>query len=182
MTWLPSDPPARRRFALAVAAMVVLIVASNILVQQPINAWLTWGALTYPMTFLVTDLINRGDGPRSARRVVYLGFAVAAVASIYFAGPRIAMASASAFLAAQLLDVQLFDRLRAGSWWRAPLISSTVASALDTVLFFSLAFYGTDVPWTTLLVGDFLVKFVIAFAMLGPFRLMLPALPARGAP
>ncbi len=169
-----------RRMGLAILAMVVLIVASNILVQQPINDWLTWGALTYPMTFLVTDLINRGDGPKAARRVVYVGFAVAAVVSIALAGPRIAIASVTAFLAAQLLDVRIFDRLRAGSWWRAPLVSSTVASALDTLLFFSLAFYGTDVPWTTLLVGDFLVKLAIAVAMLGPFRALMPARVARG--
>ena len=175
-----ADPRSRNRFLFAVLAMVVLIVASNVLVQLPINNWLTWGALTYPMTFLVTDLINRGDGPRAARRVVYAGFAVAAVVSILLAGPRIALASVSAFLAAQLLDVRIFDRLRAGSWWRAPLISSTVASAFDTVLFFSLAFYGTDVPWTTLLVGDFLVKVAIAFAMLGPFRALMPALAPRG--
>lgn len=181
MEFLPAAPAARRRFLLAIAAMVVLIVASNILVQHPINDWLTWGALTYPITFLVTDLINRGDGPKTARRVVYLGFAVAVIASIYFAGPRIAMASATAFLAAQLLDVQAFDKLRDGSWWRAPLVSTTLASALDTVLFFGLAFYGTDVPWTTLLVGDFLVKFVLALALLGPFRLMLPRLISGGA-
>lgn len=179
MGWLPADAAGRRRFLAAVAAMVVLIVASNILVQHPINDWLTWGALTYPMTFLVTDLINRGDGAKAARRVVYVGFAVAAVVSIVLAGPRIAVASVTAFLAAQLLDVKIFDGLRAGSWWRAPLVSSTIASAVDTLLFFSLAFYGTDVPWTTLLVGDFLVKLVIAFAMLGPFRVLMPAPAAR---
>jgi len=181
MQILPAEGGARRRFLLAVTAMVVLIAASNVLVQYPINDWLTWGALTYPMTFLVTDLINRGDGARAARRVVYAGFAAAAVVSILLAGPRIALASATAFLAAQLLDVGIFDRLRAGSWWRAPLVSSTLASAFDTLLFFSLAFYGTDVPWTTLLVGDFLVKFVLALAMLGPFRALMPALRLRGA-
>ncbi len=181
MSLLPVDAGARRRFCVAVLAMIVLIVASNILVQQPISPWLSWGALTYPMTFLVTDLINRGDGPKAARRVIYFGFAAAAVVSILVAGPRIALASVTAFLAAQLMDVQIFDRLRAGNWWRAPLISSTVSSALDTALFFSLAFYGTDVPWTTLLVGDFLVKLAIAFAMLGPFRVLMPAFTARGA-
>mgnify|MGYP002628818908 CR=1 FL=1 len=170
---------ARQRFHLAVGAMIVLIVASNILVQQPINDWLTWGALTYPMTFLVTDLINRGDGPKAARKVVYVGFAAAAVVSIVLAGPRIALASVTAFLAAQLLDVHIFDRFRNRAWWTAPLISSTVASAVDTALFFSLAFYGTDVPWTTLLVGDFLVKLAIAFTMLGPFRLLMPARAER---
>ncbi len=180
---MPSKPSpwvASQRVVMAVAAMVVLIVASNILVQHPINDWLTWGALTYPITFLVTDLVNRADGPKAARRVVYFGFAVAAVVSILLAGPRIALASVTAFIAAQLLDVRIFDRLRTGSWWRAPLVSSTVASALDTVLFFSLAFYGTSVPWTTLLIGDFLVKLFIALAMLGPFRLLMTPAAAKG--
>jgi uncharacterized PurR-regulated membrane protein YhhQ (DUF165 family) len=176
----PNPSLANRRFMIAVAAMVVLIVASNILVQHPINEWLTWGALTYPMTFLVTDLVNRADGPKAARRVVYFGFAVAAVVSIVLAGPRIALASVTAFIAAQLLDVKIFDRLRMGSWWRAPLVSSTAASALDTVLFFSLAFYGTSVPWTTLLIGDFLVKLFIALAMLGPFRLLMTPAATKG--
>jgi uncharacterized PurR-regulated membrane protein YhhQ (DUF165 family) len=169
-----------KRFIAAIAAMVSLIVASNILVQHPINEWLTWGALTYPITFLVTDLINRADGPKAARRVVYVGFGVAAVVSIILAGPRIALASVTAFMAAQLLDVKIFDQLRVGSWWRAPLVSTTAASALDTALFFSLAFYGTSVPWTTLLVGDFLVKVVIALAMLGPFRLLMTPSAAKG--
>lgn len=170
MSLLPTDSISRKRFLLGVAAMVVLIAASNVLVQHPINDWLTWGALTYPITFLVTDLLNRTEGPKAANRVIYVGFAVAVIASIALATPRIAIASGTAFLMAQLLDVQVFDRLRSGSWWKAPLVSSTIASALDTVLFFSIAFYGTDVPWQTLLLGDFLVKLVIAFVLLGPFR------------
>lgn len=170
MSLLPENATSRRRFLLGVVAMVVLIAASNVLVQHQINDWLTWGALTYPITFLVTDLLNRTEGPKAANRVIYVGFAVAVIASIALATPRIAIASGTAFLMAQLLDVRVFDRLRAGSWWKAPLISSTIASAFDTVLFFSIAFYGTDVPWQTLLLGDFLVKLVIAFVLLGPFR------------
>ena len=143
MPIFPTDPASQKRFVFGVLAMVVLIAASNVLVQHPINDWLTWGALTYPVTFLVTDLLNRTEKPKAANRVIYVGFAVAVVASIVLATPRIAIASGSAFLAAQLLDVRVFDRLREGSWWKAPLVSSTIASAVDTVLFFSIAFYGT---------------------------------------
>ena len=172
MSLLPENRVSRQRFVLGVIAMVVLIAASNVLVQHPINDWLTWGALTYPITFLVTDLLNRTEGLKAANRVIYVGFAVAVVASIALATPRIAIASGTAFLMAQLLDVRVFDRLRAGSWWKAPLVSSTIASGVDTVLFFSIAFYGTQVPWQTLLLGDFLVKLAIAFVLLGPFRIM----------
>lgn len=183
----PAEAAARRRFGLAVLAMAALVAASNILVQFQINDWLTWGALTYPITFLVTDLINRGDGPAAARRVVLTGFlvAIAVNGAIAFQADslmlaRIAGASVTAFLAAQLLDVQLFDRLRAGAWWQAPLASSLIASALDTALFFPLAFYGTDVPWETLLLGDYAVKAGLAFLMLGPFRALAPTALARG--
>ena len=177
---------AHNRFWLAVLAMAGLVAASNILVQFQINDWLTWGALTYPITFLVTDLVNRRDGTKTASKVVLVGFFVAIAVNgviAWQAGDwmlaRIAGASVTAFLVAQMLDVQVFDRLRHGSWWKAPLVSSLIASALDTMIFFSLAFYGTDVPWTTLLVGDFAVKAVIAFIMLGPFRALTPALAAR---
>ncbi|HKK29894.1 MAG TPA: queuosine precursor transporter [Alphaproteobacteria bacterium] len=160
--------------------MVILIVASNVLVQYPINDWLTWGALTYPVCFLVTDITNRMHGAAAARRVVYVGFAVAVLLSIWLATPRIALASGSAFLVAQLLDVSVFDRLRRAAWWQAPLISSVLGSAVDTALFFSLAFYGTSVPWITLGIGDFGVKIALALAMLLPFRLsLLLARPAR---
>ena len=123
--------------------MTVVVVASNWLVQFPINDLLTWGAITYPFSFLVTDLTTRLQGPERARRVVWVGFALAVLLSIWLATPRIALASGTAFLAGQLLDIQVFQRLRAGSWWRAPLVSSTAGSVVDTALFFSLAFAGT---------------------------------------
>ena len=167
----------RRGFWNGALAMVVLIVASNVLVQYQINDWLTWAAFTYPVCFLVTDLTNRALGAAAARRVVYVGFAVGVVLSIYFATPRIAVASGSAFLVAQLLDVVIFDRLRRGSWWRAPLISSSIASAVDTALFFAIAFAGTAVPWVTLGLGDYAVKLAMALAMLLPFRALMTLTP-----
>ncbi len=148
-----------------IAAMVCIVVSANVLVQYPINDWLTWGALTYPVSFLITDIANRFHGPKIARRVLYAGFCIAVVLSIYFATPRIAVASGTAFLIAQLLDVRVFDQLRDSDWWKAPLISSFVGSAVDTALFFSIAFYGTTVPWVTLAVGDFLVKIGLALIM-----------------
>ena len=160
------------RLWLPILAMVV-VVGSNIAVQHPINDWLTWGALTYPVSFLVTDLTNRRYGPARARSVVYVGFAIAVVLSIAVATPRIAIASGSAFLAAQLLDVTVFHRLRRLTWWQAPLLSSLLASALDTTLFFSLAFAGTGLPWLTWGVGDFGVKLAMALALLIPFRAMM---------
>jgi queuosine precursor transporter len=156
-----------------VIAMTIIVAASNFLVQYPINDWLTWGALTYPVAFLITDLTNRRLGPTSARRVVYVGFAFAVVLSIVLATPRIAMASGSAFLAAQLLDITVFNRLRQARWWLAPLTSSVLGSVLDTALFFGLAFAGTEVPWITLALGDLGVKLAMALLMLVPFRLLL---------
>lgn len=168
----------RERYGLAAAigAMVLLIVASNILVQYPINDWLTWGALTYPICFLVTDLTNRAYGPAMARRVVYAGFAAGVLLSVVLATPRIAAASGTAFLMAQLLDVAVFDRLRRATWWQAPLASSLLASAVDTAAFFTLAFAFTPVPWMTLAVGDYAVKAALAVLMLIPFRAALPVL------
>lgn len=177
-----------RGVLLGVLAMTVVVVASNILVQHPIqldlvvlgipaNELWTWGALSYPVAFLVTDLCNRTMGPGMARRVVYAGFAVAVALSILFAGWRIALASGTAFLLAQLLDVLIFDRLRRMRWWQAPLISSGLASTLDTVVFFSLAFAGTQVPWTTLALGDYAVKLAVALVMLVPFRALMSILP-----
>jgi uncharacterized PurR-regulated membrane protein YhhQ (DUF165 family) len=168
---------------LGVAAMAVVVTVSNIAVQYPINDWLTWGALTYPIAFLVTDLTNRGLGTGPARMVVYVGFALAVGLSIWLATPRIALASGAAFLVAQLLDISIFDRLRRATWWRAPLISSTFASALDTVLFFSLAFAGTGLPWITWAIGDYGVKIAVALILLIPFRLALRLIsPWREAP
>ncbi len=158
---------------LGVLAMVVVVTSSNFLVQFPINNWLTWGAFTYPVAFLVTDLTNRSLGVGSARKVVMVGFLLAVVLSIWLATPRIALASGTAFLTAQLLDVTIFDRLRQASWWKAPLVSSLLASALDTTLFFSLAFAGTGLPWVTLGIGDYVAKLVVALVLLIPFRLLL---------
>ncbi len=158
---------------IGIVSMATVVTVSNVLVSYTINDWLTWAAFTYPISFLVTDLTNRKLGVGPARKVVYVGFALAVLLSIYFAGWRIAAASGSAFLIAQLLDVQIFDRLRKGVWWRAPLVSSSVASAVDTVLFFGIAFMGTGVPWVTLATGDYLVKLAMALTMLIPFRMLL---------
>ena len=169
--------------ALGIAAMAVVVTASNVLVQYPINDWLTWGALSYPFAFLVTDLTNRRFGPGGARRVVLVGFACAVVLSAWFATPRIAAASGSAFLIAQLADVQVFDRLRDAKWWQAPLVSSALGSILDTALFFSLAFAGSGLPWVTWALGDLAVKAGFALMLLVPFRLLLDATrppPAAG--
>jgi len=154
-------------------AMILIIVSSNILVQYPLGDWLTWGAITYPFSFLVVDLANRYHGPRVAREIVYAGFVVAVVLSAWLATPRIAVASGTAFLCAELLDVTVFNRLRRLKWWQPPLVSTLAASVLDTVIFFSLAFAGTDVPWVTLAMGDFGVKLAIALLALLPFRLAL---------
>jgi len=167
-----------RSLLLPVAAMAALVVASNVLVQQPLpfwglGDWLTWAAFTYPVTFLVTDLTNRRFGAAAARRVVYAGFAVAVALSALLAEPRIALASGLAFLLAQLLDVQVFDRLRRAAWWQAPVVSSVAGSALDTGVFFAVAFAGTGVPWLTLALGDLAVKLAMAAVMLAPFRLAL---------
>ncbi|WEX10070.1 VUT family protein [Chelativorans sp. AA-79] len=191
-----------------VAAMAIVVAASNVLVQFPFTHFglgeiLTWGAFTYPIAFLVNDLTNRRFGPAAARQVVMVGFLAAMVLSAVLASPRIAFASGTAFLAAQLLDIAIFDRLRRSSWWRAPLISTLVGSALDTLLFFSLAFaaafsfldtslsledgslafpvplfgIGADVPlWVSLALGDFAVKLLIGLAMLVPYGAMLAIL------
>ena len=195
--------PSIGAFAVATGAMAAVVVASNILVQFPVDASLgtvsladvlTGGAFTYPLAFLVTDVVNRTFGPALARRVALAGFAVAVVMSVLLASPRIAVASGTAFLAAQLFDVALFDRLRSGPWWRAPLASSVAASALDTTLFFTLAF-AAAIPWAvdpfatkvTALFGivpleaprwigwalaDFAVKLAIAALALGPYRVL----------
>jgi uncharacterized PurR-regulated membrane protein YhhQ (DUF165 family) len=169
-----------------VAAMCAIVVASNILVQYPftpfgLENYFTWGAFSYPIAFLVTDLTNRRFGAARTRYVVMVGFVIAVALSVYFAGPRIAAASGSAFLVAQLLDVQVFDRLRrAAQWWRAPLFSSLVGSAVDTALFFSLAFAATGLPvadyglvtapiWAGWAVSDFGVKVAMGLAMLVPY-------------
>ncbi len=167
---------------IGVIAMTVVVAGSNFLVQFAINDWLTWAAFTYPISFLVTDLCNRSLGPAAARRVVYVGFLIAVILSLWLANERIAIASGTAFLVAQLLDVQVFDRLRRATWWKAPLISSGLASIVDTALFFSLAFAGTEVPWVTLALGDLVVKFAMASSLLLPYRLAMRSfLPSQAA-
>jgi uncharacterized PurR-regulated membrane protein YhhQ (DUF165 family) len=158
--------------ALLTAAMVAIVASANYLVQFPVNDWLTWGALTYPVSYFITDLTNRYYGKVRARRVVFVGFVLAVLLSVWLASPRIALASGTAFLVSQLLDVAVFDRLRARRWWQAPLLSSTLGSFVDTALFFALAFYGTDMPWVTLAIGDYGVKLAIAVALLLPWWLV----------
>jgi len=160
-------------FVIFVPAMALVVTASNVLVQIAINDWLTWGAFTYPVSFLVTDLTNRRLGTASARRVVYTGFAAAVILSMVLATPRIALASGTAFLVAQLLDVAIFDRLRRRVWWMPPLISSMIGSVIDTALFFSIAFAAKGLPWVTWAIGDLGVKMAMALALLLPFRGLL---------
>ena len=188
-----------------IGAMIAIVVASNYLVQFPVQVViggynlaeiLTWGAFTYPAAFLITDLTNRAYGPSKARIVVILGFAAAVVLSAFLAPVRIAIASGTAFLVAQLLDVFVFNKLRGGLWWRAPIVSSTIGSLLDTALFFSLAFaatfvvlgpsvpflvesapllglFSTEVPrWVSLAAGDFVVKMLVALLMLVPYGIL----------
>jgi len=159
-----------------ILAMLIVIVASNYLVQFPINDWLTWGAFTFPVAFLVTDLTNRAVGNQAARRVAWVGFAIAVVVSLALAPWRIAVASGVAFIVGQLLDIVAFNRLRAGSWWKAPLIGSVVASVVDTGLFFFLAFVGSDMNWLMLAAGDLGIKWLMAAILLAPYRAMLPRL------
>ena len=197
-----------RTYFPGVIAMAAIVVASNILVQFLFGQWLTWGAFTYPLAFLVTDVMNRVYGEKPARMVVLCGFVVGVICSLIGTqimgefGPlvtlRIAIASGSAFLVAQLLDVSIFSALRGGQWWRAPLVSTLVGSAVDTILFFSIAFsaaltwiepvndvswageplpllgVGPVVPlWVSLAVADWLVKLSLALIARIPFRLIV---------
>ena len=197
----------KRGILIGVIAMAAVVVASNILVQFLFGNWLTWGAFTYPIAFLVTDLMNRVYGPSQARKVIFAGFVVGVIASLIGTqvmlefGPavtlRIALGSGTAFLIAQLTDVLVFDRLREGSWWRAPLVSSVVGSSLDTALFFTIAFsaalvfiepsndvswageilpilgVGPMAPlWVSLGIADFFVKMLLAMIALIPFRVL----------
>ncbi len=165
--------------------MGVVVVISNYLVQFPIQKFglaeiLTYGAFSYPITFLITDLANRAYGKLVARKIVYIGFTIGILLTLFVStnfsdiiSIRIAIGSGLAFLIAQNLDVNIFDYLRKKKWFVAPLASSTVGSITDTLLFFSIAFYGTGVPWITLAVGDLIVKMLITFIMLIPFRILL---------
>ncbi len=160
------------RLEFAFIAMVAVIVASNVLVLFPINDWLTWGAFPYAVSFLITELTTRFHGASKARRVVYIGFAVGVVISVVLSTPRIALASAFAFLFSQLLDIAAFSKLRQSStWWLAPLGASMLASAVDSAMFWSFAFYGEDLPFVTWAIGDTCVKFAVDLVMLLPFRM-----------
>ncbi|ADP16635.1 MULTISPECIES: queuosine precursor transporter [Achromobacter] len=163
----------RPQFAIAVLCMLVVVVGSNILVQVPLNDWLTWGGLSYPVAFLVTDVLNRRFGPAAARRVVWFGFAAALVVSVWVASPRIALASGLAYICAQLVDIQVFDRLRDQRWWRAPLVSGVLGAILDTAVFFSVAFAATGAPWMTWMMGDLAIKLAVNISMLAPFRALM---------
>lgn len=165
--------PTRSQLTSAVLAMGVVVLSSNILVQYAINDWLTWGAITYPFAFLVTELVNRAFGPAQARRVAWVGFAVAVAASTVLAPVRIAAASGLAFLLSQMLDISVFDRLRQSRWWRAPLVATMLAAVLDTCVFWGVGFAGEDLPWMTWALGDLGVKLVMAVCLLLPFRLLI---------
>lgn len=165
-----------RQFIVPALAMAMVVVLSNFAVQFPINDWLTWGAFTYPVVFLVTDLTNRALGPSAARKVAWAGFAVAVVVSLAVAPWRIAVASGCAFIVAQWLDISAFNRLRQATWWQAPLIGSVLASVIDTAIFFFLAFYGSDMDWLMLATGDIAVKWAMAVVLLLPYRALLPHL------
>jgi len=168
--------------------MGVVVLLSNYLVQFPVNYLnlneiLTYGAFSYPIAFLITDLSNRSFGKSSAKKIVYIGFAIGISFTLLFStnftdliSIRIAIGSGTAFIIAQLLDVQIFDKLRTRQWFIAPLTSSIIGSTIDTFLFFSIAFYGTGIPWITLSLGDLLVKILVALIMLIPFRLLFTTL------
>ena len=165
--------------------MGVVVLSSNFLVQFPINYYglseiLTYGAFSYPIAFLITDLANRFYGKFVARKIVYVGFFIGIIFTLFFSTDfadlisiRIAIGSGVAFITAQLLDIQIFDRLRKKEWFIAPLTSSFIGSTVDTFLFFSISFYATGVPWITLSLGDLAVKLFVSLVMLIPFRILL---------
>ncbi len=157
----------------SILAMIAVIALSNYLVQYPINDWLTLGAFPYPLSFLITELTNRYHGAEKARGVVYVGFMFGVFVSLFLTVPRIAIASGSAFLIAQLLDIFIFNRWRQGGWWQAPLVASLSASFVDTVVFWLIAFGGSDAPWLTWTIGDYGVKVFMDLVLLYPFRLLI---------
>lgn len=205
-----------RATTLYVALMTIVVVASNFLVQFPVpgnlagielSDLLTWGAFIYPAAFLVTDLTNRQFGPTIARRVVFVGFIVGVALSFWTSMPRIAMASGTAYLVGQLIDISVFNQLRRQSWWRAPLAGSLIGSALDTIIFFSLSFaplfgflgpnddfaiaqapilgvFAMEAPrWMSWALGDFVVKLIVGLVMLLPYGALMsvvkPMPPAK---
>jgi uncharacterized integral membrane protein (TIGR00697 family) len=183
----------KKSFMILSFIMGVIVLASNYLVQFQIKYYgleeiLTYGAFSYPIAFLITDLANRSYGKIVARKIVYIGFIIGIVFTLFFStnfedliSVRIAIGSGVAFLVAQLLDVQIFDQLRKKKWFVAPLTSSLIGSTVDTFLFFSISFYGTNIPWVTLSLGDLAVKVLVALLMLIPFRMLLRTLKATKA-
>ena len=179
-----------RLFFILSVIMGVVVLSSNYLVQFPIRYYqleelLTYGALSYPIAFLITDLANRSYGKKVARKIVYVGFILGITFTLFFStnftdliSVRIAIGSGAAFMVAQLIDVQIFDKLRKKKWFIAPLTSSLIGSTIDTFLFFSIAFYATGVPWVTLSLGDLVIKIFVALLMLIPFRLLLSTVKA----
>jgi len=177
--------PGRSLFIFLSIIMGAVIIISNYLVQFPINKFnlqdvLTYGAFSYPITFLITDLANRRFGKKEARKLVYIGFVVGILLTIFVStnfqdiiSIRIALGSGTAFLVAQLIDIEIFQRLRNNAWFIAPITSSILGSIIDTFLFFSISFLGTGIPWVTLAFGDLFVKFLMALLMLIPFRLLI---------
>ena len=172
-------------FILLSISMSIVVLASNFLVQFPIQYFnlselLTYGAFSYPIAFLITDLANRSYGKSTARKIVYIGFVIGISFTLFFStnfsdliSIRIAIGSGIAFLVAQLLDVKIFDQLKEKIWFVAPITSSFIGSVVDTILFFSISFYGTGISWITLSLGDLAVKFLVGLLMLIPFRLLL---------
>ena len=172
-------------FFILALSMALVVTLSNYLVQFPViyiglEELLTYGAFSYPVAFLITDLSNRRYGKNTAKRIVYLGFILGVILTLYFStnysdliSIRIAIGSGTAFLIAQLIDINIFDKLRNKIWFTAPLVSSLIGSSVDTFLFFSIAFYGTGVNWVTLSFGDLIVKIFVALLMLIHFRLLL---------
>ena len=175
----------KKLFLILSVVMGVVVISSNYLVQFPVNFFnlesiLTYGAFSYPVAFLITDLANRAYGKIVARKIVLIGFVIGISLTLFVStnfdniiSVRIAIGSGLAFFIAQNIDVNIFDFLRKKTWYVAPLSSSLTGSVIDTFLFFSIAFYGTGVPWITLALGDLLVKFIVAIAMLIPFRMLL---------
>jgi uncharacterized PurR-regulated membrane protein YhhQ (DUF165 family) len=168
--------PSARQILPPALAMSAIVLISNLLVQYPINPWLTWGAFSYPVAYFVTDVCNRTSGPALARRVAWVGFAVGLILSATLAPVRIALASGAAFIVSQLLDVAVFNRLRRQSWWKAPLFGSAAASIVDTSIFFSIAFAGSHIAWLPLAAGDLGVKLFMALALLPPYRALVTRL------
>ena len=179
-----------RLFFILSFLMGVIVLGSNYLVQFPVKYYglekiLTYGAFSYPIAFLITDLANRSYGKLVARKIVYIGFLIGIAFTLFFStnfsdliSVRIAIGSGTAFIIAQLIDVQIFDKLRKKRWFVAPLTSSLIGSIVDTFLFFSISFYGTGVPWFTLSLGDLSVKIIVALLMLIPFKILLSSFKA----